>query len=904
MDNHLHILYRHTLAKYKKYQSRFRKSLKTGLYYEYSEKKQRQIVQRIDKLKQRLSSLKWQIKLALASGTLAMSLSLSQVNAQQLGPFVPNEPKNPLPSLQLSSFGNEHPAIVDIDNDGDLDVFIGTNFGTLVFFQNEGDATKPYFVTKSSTENPATGIDVGNSAAPSFADLDDDGDFDLIIGQSYQGSTSIVPNIIYYENTGTKEKAVFAIPNGEHPMDNVYSDGPNSHPAFVDLDNDGDMDVFVGGSIPANPSKETIKFWRNDGTLPVAQFAAEESSANQIAIVNPEFDGTLDRAAPALVDIDNDGDKDLFVGDINGNIRFFRNTGSNTTPNFPSEVTGTENPFDGVNLSSNASPEFADFDNDGDFDAIAGSGPYSRLHYFENTGSAESPNFVERFGIENPFEGLRFSYNASPAFADLDNDTDLDVIIGGKYSNDTIQYFQNNNGEFSQITGPANPIKESFENFLFKFSPALADLDNDGDADMLLGVEERFAYPGTTFLHYYKNNNNNALELQSPLISDTTQNETFSPTFGDVDLDGDYDLVLGSKAEGRLRYYENTGSAGSPAFTERTGTDNPFDEIFLITSPYNNFAKPELIDLDHDGDYDLVIGIGDNDYFNDYITEDGTLRYFINQDGVFNEALGTSNPFDGFDVGKDADPAFADIDEDGDLDAYIGNHYGEVRFYENQNQAPQITLGVTSQSFTEGDPPVLLAPSLAISDDTNDDIIGAQIAITNNYLSGTDSLAFTPQGAITGSFDVTNGVLSLSGYGTIEEYQAALRTVTFVNTGVEPGSEIRTIEISATDFDNTTPTPVSMEVNVTPVEDPIPSELTIYNAVSPNNDGLNDWWEIFKISSPNKIELYNRWGDLVKTLNNYVSEENNLLDDLPSATYYYKIESPQGSYNGYLVIKK
>lgn len=906
MDNHLHILYRHTLAKYKKYRSRFRKSLKSGLYYEYSEKKQRQIVQRIDKLKQRLSSLQWQLKLALASGTLAMSLSLSGVNAQQLGPFVPNEPKNPLPSVQISTFGSEHPAVVDIDNDGDLDVFIGTSFGTIAFLRNDGTASKPLFIQQYSTDNPANGIDVGYAATPSFADLDKDGDFDLIIGQSYQYPFSPFNNVRYYENTGTDTKPAFTLPTGEHPMDNVFSDSYHSHPAFTDIDDDGDLDVFVGGSRNTNYSsyRETIKFWRNDGSLPVAQFAAETGSSNPVSIVNPEFGGTLDLAAPAMVDIDDDGDEDMFVGDASGNILFFRNTGNNTTPDFPSEITGANNPFDGINLGSNASPEFADLDGDGDFDAIAGSGPYTRLRYFENIGSASAPNFVERFDIANPFVGLQIGYNASPAFADLDFDTDIDVIVGGKYSNDTLKYFQNNNGKFSQVSGAASPIKESFENFLFKFSPALADLDNDGDADLLLGLENRYTYPGETFLHYYKNNDNNALELQPPLIADTTQNQSFSPTFGDVDLDGDYDLVLGSREEGRLRYFENTGDLSAPAFTERTGTDNPFDGIFLITTPYTNFARPELVDLDHDGDYDLVIGVGDNDYSGDLIPEDGTLRFFINTNGAFSEALGASNPFDGFDVGKDADPAFADIDEDGDLDAHVGNHYGEVRFFENQNQPPQITSGVASQSYTEGEPPVVLAPSLVISDDTNDNITGARIAITNNYLSGTDSLAFTPQGAITGTFDVSSGVLSLSGYATIADYQAALRTVTFVNTGVEPGSEIRTIEISATDFDNTTPTPVTIEVNVTPVEDPIPSELTIYNAVSPNNDGLNDWWEIFKISSPNKIELYNRWGDLVKTLNNYVSEENNLLDDLPSATYYYKIESPQGEYTGYLVIKK
>ncbi|MEO1098259.1 MAG: gliding motility-associated C-terminal domain-containing protein [Bacteroidota bacterium] len=89
------------------------------------------------------------------------------------------------------------------------------------------------------------------------------------------------------------------------------------------------------------------------------------------------------------------------------------------------------------------------------------------------------------------------------------------------------------------------------------------------------------------------------------------------------------------------------------------------------------------------------------------------------------------------------------------------------------------------------------------------------------------------------------------------------------------------------------------------VVEPLP--LNIYNAVSANNDGVNDWWIIEGLTTPNVIKIYNRWGDEVEELNNYeglADVPNNALDDLIVGTYFYKIESPEGSFEGYLTIKK
>ena len=72
------------------------------------------------------------------------------------------------------------------------------------------------------------------------------------------------------------------------------------------------------------------------------------------------------------------------------------------------------------------------------------------------------------------------------------------------------------------------------------------------------------------------------------------------PELADLDDDGDLDLIVGSRSD-TLHYFENTGTATDPAFTQRTGAGNPFNEI---NAPGD--TGPALIDLDGDGDLDLV----------------------------------------------------------------------------------------------------------------------------------------------------------------------------------------------------------------------------------------------------------------------------------------------------------
>jgi hypothetical protein len=134
--------------------------------------------------------------------------------------------------VTITRGSNTTPALVDIDADGDLDLFIGEASGAVNFYRNVGTPTYPNFELVSDRYND---IDIGRRSYPAFADIDRDGDQDLIIGSETNG-------LVFYRNAGTPHNAVFI-------ADSTFTvDAPvMAAPAFVDIDGDGELDLFSGG---------------------------------------------------------------------------------------------------------------------------------------------------------------------------------------------------------------------------------------------------------------------------------------------------------------------------------------------------------------------------------------------------------------------------------------------------------------------------------------------------------------------------------------------------------------------------------------------------------------------------------------------------------------------------------
>jgi len=301
--------------------------------------------------------------------------------------------------------GNSAPNFVDINNDGDYDCFAGLSNGFLAYYQNLGTKTFPNF--DSWYYATAFGIfNVGNNAKPAFVDLDGDGDFDAYIGEA--GYT-----IYYFRNSSSTNPNFTYISNNPFGIANL---GANVAPTFVDIDDDGDFDLFTG-ELYGN-----IYFYRNIGTQ-----------------TNPIFSGVLTNpfglsdvgnfSSPAFSDVDFDGDYDAFIGNQSGNIIFFQNNGTSEDPDFGLPVT---NPFGLSNVGSYAAPSFVDINDNGKEDLFVGN-VNGFMYFFLNTTVVsveenQNSSFVELKAYPNP---VGSKLNISGRNVDLNN-ADLSVysILG------------------------------------------------------------------------------------------------------------------------------------------------------------------------------------------------------------------------------------------------------------------------------------------------------------------------------------------------------------------------------------------------------------------------------------------------------------------------------------------
>ncbi len=274
---------------------------------------------------------------------------------------------------------NAHPAFVDIDADGDQDLFVGGLEGRLAFFQNTGSTTVPSFSLVDTAYQNITG---GFLYVPSFVDIDNDGDKDLFL-------SSFSSPMKFYRNIGNAQSAVFV--HQSSPVDTINFSQYNAA-TFVDIDNDGDVDMFVG------TVSGRISFYRNVGSPSLFLPHLETTSYGNIVVQNP---------IPTFTDIDGDGDFDLFIGTEEGRVEFYQNTGTPTNAQFV-RIT---NHYANTEATSDAAPAFVDIDNDGDKDFFIGVGK-GGIHFYRNeliTSVEPAPEIPQEAflaqNFPNPFNG-------------------------------------------------------------------------------------------------------------------------------------------------------------------------------------------------------------------------------------------------------------------------------------------------------------------------------------------------------------------------------------------------------------------------------------------------------------------------------------------------------------------
>ena len=476
-------------------------------------------------------------------------------------------------------------SFVDIDNDGDLDMFFGGGTGSnetgIFYYRNDGNANDPdwVFVTDKYMNIETNPTSIYNYCKTTFADMDNDGDFDLLFG-NYKKD-------IYYENVGDAENPDFILADDDYFDFGGIGYWNFHNPTFTDIDGDEDYDCFIG------TTNTHFLFFENTGSPETAvwNLVTEE----YIDITSGE------QPAPAFCDLDNDQDYDMFIGLNNGKNLFYEN--NSIYPGFE-WIYVTDNPIT-LDIGFNSNIAFADiYGNDLPSLFINKTGldlNNNRISEYKNSGTQAEPLWnletTSFFNIHYPDDWIN-----SLCFADIDNDMDLDLFIGLGFDNKIMVHYNlgdSENPDFDS-TGVAAFQFEPAGNIMF--NPALVDIDADMDLDMFISAQESvMGYDA--MIWFYENTG--TPELPAWELGYMMASQWGKLAFMDEDGDGDLDVLYSGYLElfqehDSLYLYENTGDIYNPEFNLANTNYLPVEMKY--------FSTITLYDTDNDNDPDLYLG--------------------------------------------------------------------------------------------------------------------------------------------------------------------------------------------------------------------------------------------------------------------------------------------------------
>ncbi len=400
-------------------------------------------------------------------------------------------------------------AIADLDGDGLFDLLLGNATGTILWYPNHGTATQPKFDhARLLFTDDGEAIDVGWSSAPVAADWDQDGDLDLLVCAEKEC-------VVYFKNVGDAKNPKFRregllkadgkilripiAPCEEDPGNKIYPQDYYGVPEVVDWDGDGDLDLLIGGYITGR-----VWYYENVATdknaVPVLKFrGALQADGRDLDV------GWC--ASPCAVDIDGDGDLDLISGAMqisatggdsgSGDkfLWFYENIGTRTAPKLSLQKFPAKGTFPNGAL---ATPRSIDFNGDGLPDLIVSVN--GQLTMLPNIGTHSKPMFDAATPPTTATWG-----NAQLGFnqmVDYNNDgwPDLFLRLSAIQLNDG----RGAPGTFDRIidlSGAEKILHPSPSGDHWDYR-TLADVDGDGNSDILVGDHQGFVW-------FHRNNGTN-----------------------------------------------------------------------------------------------------------------------------------------------------------------------------------------------------------------------------------------------------------------------------------------------------------------------------------------------------------------------------------------------------------
>ncbi|NQS97870.1 MAG: VCBS repeat-containing protein [candidate division Zixibacteria bacterium] len=560
----------------------------------------------------------------------------------------------------MSATCRYHHDFADIDNDNDQDMMVVTASGNYFFCENIGDFNEPGYIRieEQVIIPPETGVPY----APAFCDMDNDDKDDILLCLGYGG-------IALYTNQGNIGEINFVLEDTMFQGIDIYQKPIID---LIDIDNDEDFDLFLG--VGQYNMDGIICFYRNDGDPynPNMQLITEffcEINVGQ-------------NASPDFCDIDADGDYDLFIGCDAGTVWFYENIGDSVNYDFQYV---TNNYFN-IDVGNMSVPRFCDIDADGDFDLFVanesagyGNSIEGDITFYENIGTPTNPQFSF---ITSQYLFMDMSSVTSPSAVDIDDDGLSEILVG--IAGGQIVMLENS----GTSTGPEFYFADtSYFNLTFPYGPelTLGDLDSDGDMDLVVSQGSFWSY-----VRSYRNIGSSS----SPIFELWETIESSWDYIVDgvelVDIDGDNDLDLFyGYYQNIIKYWENIGDSTNPRF-------------YLVSDNYLNQTycpgetNPRFADLDHDGDFDLLIG---RYKWNPGVYEHNLLEYWENIGDQYNPVFVPTDTIAEYPptVNGMMRPCFSDIDNDGDLDIFCGEQGGALLFYRNLENPYQAQLTISIQ---------------------------------------------------------------------------------------------------------------------------------------------------------------------------------------------------------------